>query len=257
MTDFLSRIGQFVRSHTPVQRSKSQENEQPMEKRAAGKRSHSLASRSSVKSLKSRMVSIGSPKKNTKPSPPNKPKLDPATALQLTPDEYFGIEARPEPKVRPLPVQDSVDREIEDLIRGLNDEELLLSFDPKRIAADAEPEQAPKLAHRPLPLEASARRDFTSAASEAEDAINKAEAELNRTLADAERNSAADLAQKSVNSIPRERAMPAPQRVIQRGLPRRAAHHAPPPNATSPEQRGPVGRAAPAARPPENRGGEQ
>lgn len=63
MTDFLSRIGQFVRSHTPVQRSKSQENEQPMEKRAAGKRSHSLASRSSVKSLKSRMVSIGSPKK--------------------------------------------------------------------------------------------------------------------------------------------------------------------------------------------------
>ena len=98
-----------------------------------------------------------------------------------------GSRPRPEPKVRPLPVQDSVDREIEDLIRGLNDEELLLSFDPKRIAADAEPEQAPKLAHRPLPLEASARRDFTSAASEAEDAINKAEAELNRTLADAER----------------------------------------------------------------------
>src|SRR3954467_12207736 len=83
MADFLSRVGRFF-SQTPVQRSKAPENKQPIEKRADGKRSHLMASHSSVKSLKSRVISIGSPKK-AKLTPASKSASDTSPDLQLTP----------------------------------------------------------------------------------------------------------------------------------------------------------------------------
>jgi hypothetical protein len=69
------------------------------------------------------------------------------------------------------------------------------------------------------------------------------QAKLDQILDEAERTSAIDSAKQTLKSIPKERAMPTPKRMIQRDLPRRAGPRAKPSASPAPEQREPIGRA--------------
>jgi hypothetical protein len=164
-----------------VQSSKSPENKQPIEKRADGKRSHSMASHSSVKSLKSRVISIGSPKKakltpaskpasDTSPdlqlTPASKPASDSSSDLQLTPAEFFAKENDLARKIKESDEsrldrefgapddndESRLDRELAALTQGLDDEELLLSFDPERVMPGQHRIIQRGLPRRPKPL---------------------------------------------------------------------------------------------------------
>jgi hypothetical protein len=100
MTRIFSKVSGLFGSHKALEGTKASKNEQPIETRAAkAKRSHSVASAfsSKHKPLKSRAVASPKPKS----TPAKFPEPDPAAKLKLTPDEYFSIEARLEPKIGP------------------------------------------------------------------------------------------------------------------------------------------------------------